>query len=46
MKGFVVTDKNKGMVEAILTMEDLFPKKLMYGESDVRDNLNNKNNTN
>jgi hypothetical protein len=46
MKGLVVTNKDRGMVEAILAIEDLFPKKLMYGESDIRDNLENKNNMN
>ena len=46
MKGLVVTNKDRRMVEAILAIEDLFPKKLMYGESDIRDNLENKNNMN
>lgn len=46
MKARIVTDKDPGMVEAILAMEKLFPKKIGYGEWDVWDNLQNLNNTN
>ncbi len=46
MKSRIVTDKDPGMVKAILAMEDLFPKKVGYGEWDVWDNLQNLNNMN
>jgi hypothetical protein len=46
MKWRVVTDKNQGIIETILAIEDLFPNKLRYNESEVRDNLQNQNNIN
>ncbi|MEI8343534.1 MAG: hypothetical protein WCF93_01125 [Candidatus Moraniibacteriota bacterium] len=46
MRSRIVTDKDAGMVEAILAMEQLFPKKIGYGEWDVWDNLQNLNNMN
>lgn len=46
MKARLVDDKEKGMVEAILKLEGLFPKKIGYGEWDVWDNLQNLNNIN
>jgi len=46
MKARLVDDKEKGMVEAILKLQCLFPKKIEYGEWDVWDNLQNPNNMN
>lgn len=46
MNARLVDDKEKGMVEAILKMESLFPEKIRYGEWDVWDNLQNPNNMN
>jgi predicted GNAT superfamily acetyltransferase len=46
MKARLIDDKEKGMVEAILKMEGLFPQKIGYGEWDVWDNLQNLNNMN
>ena len=46
MKCLVVTDKDLGIVETILAMEDLFPNKLRYRESEVRANLKNPYNIN
>jgi predicted GNAT superfamily acetyltransferase len=42
----LVTDKEEGMVQAILRLEGLFPEKIGYGEWDVWDNLQNPNNMN
>lgn len=46
MESRLVTDKDEGMVEAILKLESLFPQKIGYGEWDVWDNLQNINNIN
>lgn len=46
MRARLVNDKETGMVEAILAMENLFPEKIGYGEWDVWDNLQNSNNIN
>lgn len=46
MQARLVNDKERGMVEAILAMENLFPEKMGYGEWDIWDNLQNPNNLN
>lgn len=46
MKARLINDQERGMVEAILAMENLFPEKIGYGEWDVWDNLQNANNIN
>jgi hypothetical protein len=46
MKCLVVTDKDPGIFETIVALEDLFPNKLRYRESEVRNNLKSPYNIN
>lgn len=46
MNARLITDKDEGMVAAILNLQNLFPNKVEYDEWNVWDNLQNLNNMN